>query len=334
MNRRKLGPKLREEWLANGGRVSIAALLDVLVPVPKLRELAQKHGLSPKGFRIDTAPAKVLVPLLAEHEVAEVREDVCDLLGAAMVPEVEPDGGEPAPASPDLRPLFKLRESELREARGQLDKCRAVNERLRRRGDKQARTLQREKERVVTLRAQLAAVQKSVEQQAERPPAVDRDLWTRTQALERELDEQSQIEQQHRMKAAEQAALLRERDERIAELEELVPKGRQKKRKAQPPAPPPGFIVPHFTASFLKSLQNKDRRSIEHAYQAVFLYCAEGPRYPGLQVKSLEPSNVWSLRASRRLRVYFRPRPDGDADILELIDRQEQDKMLRNYREK
>ena len=118
------------------------------------------------------------------------------------------------------------------------------------------------------------------------------------------------------------------------ELEELVPPGKRKKKRMPPPPPPERFAVPHFTPTFLKSLDGKDRRSIEQAYHAVFMFCTEGSRYPGLQVKSLEAIDLWSLRASRRLRVYFRRRVDGDVEILELLDREEQETMLRRYRER
>ncbi|MCA8957321.1 MAG: hypothetical protein KDC87_14700, partial [Planctomycetes bacterium] len=302
MNPRNLGTKLREESLAHAGSVPLAALIEWFVPVKELRAAAQSHGLSPKGFRADRAPAKALIPLLIDPETPEVLEEVCDLLAGHMTP----GSGDPAPAAAepvaDLQPMLKLREGELKEARQRLEKCRSASDALRRRSDTLAQARERDQENIARLQAELDTLRREVVRLREARPGADRDLSTRVQALERELDEQSQIEQQHRIKAAEQAALLRARDERIVELLELVPKGRRQKPRGDPPAPPAGLIVPHFTTSFLKSLASKDRRAVEHAYRAVFLYCTEGPRYPGLQVKSLEPSNVWSLRASRRLR--------------------------------
>jgi len=360
MNRRKLESTLREEALGGGGKVSLAALLEVLVPVKKLRRLARTHGLSPKGgFRLEKAKAEVLVPLLTDPEAPKVLEETCALLAEHMTRGIgraqekgavaavaagtvegrteagaEPGAADASGTPSDLMPLLELKDQELAKARAELEKSRKTAERHREKVAEMSRRREQDKKRLAQADKTAAGLRDTVSDLQSRRPAVPRDQASRIQALEKELDEQNQIELQQRIKLAEQAAMIRDREERIAELEELVPRGRRRKRHKEPPPPPERFVVPHFTPSFLKSLANKDRRSVEHAYRAVFLYCTEGSRYPGLQVKALDPNKVWSLRASRRLRVYFLPRHDGDVDILELIDRQEQETALRRYREK
>jgi hypothetical protein len=92
--------------------------------------------------------------------------------------------------------------------------------------------------------------------------------------------------------------------------------------------------MPYFAPSFYKSLAGKDRRAIERAVHAVLLFCTEGYGYPGLEVKQMGGQDTWSLRASRGLRVYFRPRSDGDIDVMEFADREEQHTTLRRLKER
>ena len=92
--------------------------------------------------------------------------------------------------------------------------------------------------------------------------------------------------------------------------------------------------MPHFTAAFYRSLEGKERRAIERAIQAVFLFCTEGPSYPGLEVKALEGHTLWSMRASLKLRVYFAMRSDGDIDVEALADREDQHTTLRRLKER
>ena len=77
--------KLAERVLEDDGRLPLALLLQHLVPVERLRQLAQKLGVTPKGgFRIDKAPARVLAAKLAEERDKQALDEVLALL----VPEV------------------------------------------------------------------------------------------------------------------------------------------------------------------------------------------------------------------------------------------------------
>lgn len=358
MNSRQLGPILREQALSHAGRVSLSTLLESLVPVAKLRDLAREHGLSPKGFRIERAPAPTLASMLVQQDTPEVLEAACKILaetffedGSEDRSEVSPGSesagaedaegeapvprpGEPAASPPDLRPLLSLRDQELREAREELAKSHEVNQGLRDRSDELSRQQQIDRGQQTRLNAELDSLRGQLDDSRSETPTVPRDQTTRIQSLEKDIDEQNQIEFQHRVKQAELAGTIRDLEERVEELEALVPKGRRRKRLAEAAPIAHRFTLPSFTSGFLKSMVGKDLRAVEAAYRSIFLYCTEGSMHPGLQVKALEATNLFSLRASLKHRVFFRPRTDGGIDILELLDRQEQETALRRHREK
>lgn len=332
------GKVLLEEALANNGRVSLARLLTAVVPVASLRDLAKNFGLTPKGgHRIDRAPGNILAALVADASKPKVIEAACELLAEHLAPpQVAKEPAKPKAKTESKNDIAVLarRERELNEAREELVKARDVVGRQRQRLAELDHTQQRNQEQVARLRGEADRLRRQLESQQSTPSSV-RDQAVEIHELLREFDELTQVEfDQRRMLAARQARI-RELEERVAELEPLVPKGRRRK-KEPPPEPPPlpeRFRRPYFTQSFYKSLENKDRRAVEAAYQAILLFSTEGPGYPGLQVKQLD-APIWSFRAALKLRVYFVNRGDGDVDILELADRQEQPTVLRRLREK
>jgi hypothetical protein len=129
---------------------------------------------------------------------------------------------------------------------------------------------------------------------------------------------------------------IRELEDSLRELEELVPKGRRKKRapEAPPPEPDKRVLIPRFTDAFYRSLQDKERKSVDRAMYAILLFCSQGYSYPGLEVKQLMGQDTWSLRASLGLRVYFRQLPDGVVEFLELGNREDQNTTLRRLKER
>ena len=340
------GRLLLEEALSNSGRVSVARLLEAVVPIGKLRELAKTFGLTPKGgYRIDRAPANILAPLVADKDRAKVLEAACSLLADCLAqnkskPKPKPKAKTKAvakgkkTAKSDLQPVLERKERELDELRDELAKAREVANRQRQRLEELDHKQQRHKEQRARLRGEVDRLGRQLRDQRSTPADV-RDQTVEIHQLLRELEDLAQVEAEQRRLLAERQAGIRDLEERVAELLPLVPKGRRKKREPQPEPPPlpERFRRPYFTQPFHKSLENKDRRAVEAAYRAILLFCTEGPGYPGLQVKQLD-SPIWSFRAALKLRVYFTNREDGDVDILELADRQEQPTVLRRLREK
>lgn len=327
--------KLTEQVLAKGGALELASLLEVLVPVARMRELARKFGLSPKGgFRIEKAPAHVLAPLLAEVREADKLEEVLLLLAP-----VRPAPSAPAPEVPaDVAALLALREAELARMREELERAREVAARGREREAELQRKVQQQDQDLVLLRRQRDAEAAAAAAAVTARPARSEPDWELQQQL-RDLEIEREgfqaADEALRRQLAHNQSRLRELEEANAELEALLPKGRRRHRPAPPPAETERrFRLPHFTPAFYKSLVGKERKAIERAMQAVLLFCTEGHAYPGLEVKQLGGQDTWSLRASLGLRVYFRQIEDGDIEVLELADREEQHTTLRRLKER
>ncbi len=325
--------QLAERILAKGADLPLAMLLELAVPVARLRDLARRQGLSPKGgFRIERAPAHVLAPLLAEQRDPTQLDEVLRLLLPQPVAKPGPEASSPAMV--DAQALLALREAELGRLRAEVERVRDAAARTRDRESELARRLElAERDRAV-LQGRLQQ-RASASPPAGESPRDARDLQRRVHELEDEREGFLAADAALRRQLAHNQTRMRELMQTVAELEPLVPKGRRRHKPTIEPEPPPAtFRMPYFAASFYKSLAGKDRRAIERAVHAVLLFCTEGYGYPGLEVKQMGGQDTWSLRASRGLRVYFRPRGDGDIEILEFADREEQHTTLRRLKER
>lgn len=326
--------KLAERILAKGSDLPLAMLLELAVPVARLRAAARHQGLTPKGgFRIERAPAHVLAALLAEQRDPEHLDEVLALL----VPrhDAEPAAAPPSSALADVQALLALREAELARLRAETERLREAAARTRERESELVRRFElAERDRALLF----ARLQQRTEPTAATGPTArdDRDLQRRLHELEDEREGFLAADAALRRQLAHDQTRIRELLTTVAELEPLVPKGRRRRREpaVEPEPPPTTFRVPYFAASFYKSLAGKERKAIERAVQAVLLFCTEGYGYPGLEVKQMGGQDTWSLRASRGLRVYFRPRDDGDIEVLEFADREEQHTTLRRLKER
>lgn len=336
--------KLAERVLGKGPDVPLAMLLELAVPVRRLRELTREFGLTPKGgFRVEKAPAHVLAPLLAEQRDPRTLDEVLRLL-VPRAPEPEPahgdDGTAPPPgangvAAPEpADALAALRDAELVRLRDELERNRESAARARSRETELAKRLAQAEQEVTLLRRELT-FRRAAEPPPE-PPRSEKDLIRRVHDLENEREGFVATDQALRRQLAYNQSRLRELEAAHAELEALLPKG--KRRRKPPPEPPPQddrrFLLPRFTAAFYKSLEGKDRRAIARAFHAILLFCTEGHAYPGLEVKQLGGQDTWSLRASLGLRVYFRQLADGEIELLELGDREDQHTTLRRLKER
>jgi hypothetical protein len=347
--RLKLRP-LVEQILADNGKLTLQMLLETLVPPSRLREVARKHGLTPKGgFRLEKAPAKVLAPMLAELREPDALDDIVEQLAASVRGRLDAasEEGDGAPigatvphatlsASPSEPSPAELRkDEEIAQLRRDLEKARETAQRsseredeLRQRLDRLEEELQRHKtalERAkVTPTAGLAAA------------AADSDLEQRLHDLEQEIVARDDQDEALRRQLARERSVITELRGEIEELEALLPKGRRRRKRPieEPPEPERRVIVPSFLPSYSKSLEGKDRKSIERAVLAVFRFCTEGHSYPGLEVKQMHAQDLWSMRASLGLRVYFRHRGPHDVDIVELANREEQNTALRRLKER
>ena len=330
--------RLREKVLSGNGQLSLSDLLEQLVPLDRLRAFATEFGVTPKGgFRIERAPATVLAAKLAEERDPARLDKLVHALATPLEPSAQPAPPEPS-SSRDLneaRALLSLKAQEVQRLRDDLERAR--------------KGLARAQDRERSLERQLSAANEAatraqrlvVEAQNVQPPAAqdgkqDKDLTRRVRELEAECASLQTADEAMRRQLASERSRMRELEEELAELDALIPASRRRKKNPLPPALPAErrFVVPYLQSSFYKSLIGKERRSIEQAWHALLLFCTEGHGYPGLEVKSMGGQDTWSLRASLGLRVYFRPRPDGDVDVLELGDREDQPTTLRRLKDK
>ena len=328
---------LRARVLKDDGALPLELLLLHLAPVEELRKVAQKLGLSPKGgFRMERAPANVLAPLLAEQREPKHLDDVLSLL---VLKRPEPIAGAEqhqvdTEALAEARALLALRESDVSRLRDELERSRESQAR--------ARVREAELERQLSATQEELAHERRATHDAKKlasPVPVSRDdkvMQHRLHELEAERESYLLADAEARRRSARNRSRTRQLEDEVAELESLIPASSRRKKNPLPPEPEAErrILVPHFLPSFYKSLEGKERRSVERAIQAVLLFCTEGHGYPGLEVKQLGGQDTWSLRASISLRVYFRPLADGDIEVIELGDREDQNTTLRRLKEK
>lgn len=331
--------KLSERALKERGALPLALLLEVSVPLPRLREIAHDLGLSPKGFRVEKAPASVLAVALAECKEPKDLDCVVALLMEGRAPKAaERDANDAAPAAEAATPspaAQKFHEQETRRLQSDLDKAREQGQRALDRESKLRQSFEAQSEELQQLRAEVIRLRERGAAAPQGSADADRELSNRLHDLELELDARTDADDALRRQLAFERSRIRELEVEVEELEALLPKGR--KRKSPPPPPPEPekrVFVPHFRSSFYKSLVGKERKSVERAVQAVLLFCTEGHAYPGLEVKQLGGQDTWSMRASLGLRVYFVRREDGDIDVVELADREDQHTTLRRIKER
>jgi hypothetical protein len=329
--------RLAERVLAKNGDLPLAALLEHAVPAARLRDVARRLGLSPKGgFRLDKAPRHVLAPLLAEQRQPEQLDAVLELLLPER-PDDDAKTAEPAPpsAGEPESPLLALRNTEVARLREELERAREGTARALDREAELQRRAQQLAEENVALRGEIDRLRQREPLDAQPRGGGERELQRQVHDLEIERAGFLASDEALRRQLAHDHSRLRRLEATVAELERLVPKGRRRAEPKPPPEPDDRrFRLPRFTPQFHKSLEGKDRRAVERAYQAILLFCTEGHSYPGLEVKQMGGQDTWSLRASLGLRVYFRPLPDGDIELLELADREDQHTTLRRLKDR
>jgi len=329
--------KLTERALKERGALPLSLLLEVLVPLARLRAVAAEIEASPKGFRIEKAPANALAVAMAETKEPDALDKaIALLLEPRAETRAEPEAK--APAGKDTEPSqaqARFLEQEAKRLQGELERARESLQRAAERESELRRQGAADRDELSRARVECARLRELVSAAKPALPTTDRDLARRLHDLELDLESRIEADEAVRRQLASDRSRLRELEAEVEELTALLPKGRKRKAPPQPPPEPEHRLqVPWFQPSFYKSLVGKDRRSVERAIQAVLLFCTEGHAYPGLEVKQLGGQDTWSMRASLGLRVYFRHRPDGGIDVLELADREDQHTTLRRLKER
>ncbi len=325
--------RMVEKALELKGLLPLEFLLTEFVPIDRLRARARERGLSPKGFRIDSAPARALAQAMLRDLQPELLAEAAGEIVTLLRARAEPAPHQPTPASPAPTPdaLAEI-DAELEKARVRLAATVAAQQKAEARVAELESRLALQAQQMARLRGDLETAERRGHAASLATPG--RDVVRALHEAEAELEVLGRSESEYRLRLAEQHTAMHTQAQRIEELEAMLPKDRRKRKAAPPPPPPPPaerFRVPNFTSEFYRSLEGRDRRSVEAAFDAVFRFATAGYGYPGLEVKQLEGVNLWSMRAGIKVRVYFRPRADG-FDILAVGDREDQDTLLRRLR--
>ena len=308
--------------------VPLEFLLTELVPTERLRARVRQRGLSPKGFRVDSAPARALAQALVRDLNPELLAEALGELVEIMRAHTAPPPDKPRPTASAPAPEVVV---ELDRLRALLVATVSAQQKAEARVADLESRLAQQAQQLARLRGDLEAAERRGVAVA--PTTPGRDVVRALHEAEADLEVLVRSESDYRLRLAEQQTTVRNQAQRIEELEAMLPKDRRK-RLAAPPPPPVAdrFLVPHFSADFYRSIENRDQRSVEAAFDAVFRLATAGYGYPGLEVKQLEGVDLWSMRAGIKVRVYFRPRADGNVDILAVGDREDQDTLLRRLR--
>jgi len=299
--------------------------------------------------QVGGSPPMVVVPLLWSvfgHRAAAVRkagaeafEDYLDRIFEDF--EIDADSGkgrerragESGPAASPARGELhrRLKEAEARatslerdlhEVRGQiaLDRQESV----------------RKDEKIARFKSDLEAARER-QRQAEEALA----------SLERKQD--AHAHEAARLKAAEAERLSRE----VAGLQETLQAARRREaelttlvraREAPAPAAPavpaeahPGprsstFLVPIFTEEFYVSLEGWDSRLVRAAFEKALLLC-QNFAHPGIDAKAIQGADgLYRIFVAQDVRLFYRRPPGGRIELLSLIDREDLERYIRQYK--
>jgi hypothetical protein len=306
-------------------------------------------GLVELLVQVGGSPPLVVAPLLWSvfgHRAAGVREagveafeNYLDQLFENF--EIDADsakgrerraGGSGLPASPARGTLHRrLKEAEVRasalerdlvEVRGHLARDRQVS------AQKDAKLAQ--------LKADLASARERQRQADE--ALVSRERMQDVDALEAARLKAAEAERLSRQLADVQYDLQSAR-RREAELTTLV-RAREAPAPAAPAAPvearpaprPSAFLVPVFTEEFYGSLEGWEARVVRAAFEKALLLC-QNFAHPGIDAKAIQGADgLYRIFVAQDVRLFYRRPPGGRIEILSLIDREDLDRYIRQYK--
>jgi hypothetical protein len=146
------------------------------------------------------------------------------------------------------------------------------------------------------------------------------DAKRETGALQRRLDEAN------RREAAALAQL------RSAEAPAAAPSPAPE--EAAPPVPDPAsaFRVPELTREFYESIEEWDERTLRTTFEKILLL-AKNLAHPSLDAKPIEGAEgLYRIKIGTDVRLLYRRKAARGIEILSLIDREDLDRYVRQYK--
>lgn len=103
-------------------------------------------------------------------------------------------------------------------------------------------------------------------------------------------------------------------------------------RTESPPDAGSGFQVPVFSSEFYDSIRRWDPRIVRAAFEKVLLL-AQNLSHPGLDAKPIQGADgLYRIYVAQDVRLFYRRLLAGRLEILSLVDRENLDRYIRQYR--
>jgi len=334
--------------LAGKGRIALDSLLAKLLSLGELREIALRHGLKPKGFRVQRATVGQISTLLSDSfgRVPELQPELGAILERAFA--AAEDRTADASGTDDLasvvakqRDRFVILEREMADLRSKVERESASARKAREsRSEAIAKrdAAEHAKHELEIRVCELERVRDVQRLELEQRRATGSEKETPEAAelaqLSRAFEETRRSEAEARKRIAELMSRCRALEDANEELESFLPRGQRERRRqlSRQSEAAPEQVLPRFTDEFFRSLGDLEVDQERTVFAAIARLVLQGFDYPGLHAKSLKGlGGLWSIRAGEHLRIYLVR--DGDTATFEAAGtREEQSTYLKKRR--
>ena len=246
-------------------------------------------------------------------------------------PEPEPEDESAPAASGVLRRQLRAAESRAGKLASDIEAARTLLATERAHGA-------RKDERLARLKRDLEQAQAELRAAREAKAALEADLDRDTRALLRQRESEAE-NLRHEVES-----LQRRLEEARRREAEAIAESRDRKGPAEPLPPAqeeatvaPGeasvpFQMPEFTPEFYESIEEWDDRVLKTTFEKVLLL-AKNFAHPSLDAKPLEGAEgLYRIKVGTDVRLLYRRKPARGIEILSLIDRENLDRYVRQYK--
>jgi hypothetical protein len=323
------------EDMIPGGRIT-ARTVELLT---RLAAAEPDFALAPLLWRLFASPVGSVRTAAAEALVHHF--DYLDQLAAAA-PQDEAgaaDPGEPIePEEPGAQDVPVALQRQVQAAESRAGRLSADVEATRKQLDAERAHSAQKDQRLSRYKQELEQVRAELRATGEAKAALEAERDRDTRALLRKRE--SELEDTKR----EAAALQRRLDE--ANRREAEALAQLRSAEAPPPAPLPApeevaaaapepasaFRVPELTREFYESIEEWDERTLRTTFEKILLL-ARNLAHPSLDAKPIEGAEgLYRIKIGTDVRLLYRRKAARGIEILSLIDREDLDRYVRQYK--
>ena len=193
-------------------------------------------------------------------------------------------------------------------------------------------------ERLSRLKRDLERAQTDLRAAREAKAALEaeRDRDTRALLRQRESEVEDLRREMARMESELQEAHRREADHvsqlRSLETQPRPPTPVRQETPAAAAEPAPSFQLPEFTEEFYESIEGWDDRTLRTTFEKVLLL-ANDFTHPSLDAKPMQGApGLYRIKIGSDVRLFYRRKSPRGIEILGLIDRENLDRYIRQYK--